>query len=38
MKKCGEVEVQIHTFLTSTLHGGEQSASHLAAGLTDILI
>jgi len=23
MKKCGEVEVKIHTFLTSTLDGGE---------------
>lgn len=37
MNKCGEVEVKIHTFLTSKLDGGEWSASHLAAGLTDIL-
>jgi len=27
MKTCGVVEVQLHTFLTSALNGGEWSAS-----------
>jgi hypothetical protein len=29
MKTYGGVEVQLHAFLTSPLHGGEWSASHI---------